>query len=90
MDSQLAKQSSLTAVSEILNGCMYVSYTLRISHQCSYHGATKRRCCVLVGQMKTAILEIRGEGRVKPGLNGPLMYPPAEKYRPDRIIIETS
>jgi len=38
VDSQLAKQSSLTAVSEILNGCM---------------------CCVLVGQMKTALLEIR-------------------------------
>ncbi|KAF8311082.1 cobW-domain-containing protein [Clavulina sp. PMI_390] len=51
VDSQLAKQSSLAAVSEILNGCM---------------------CCVLVGQMKTAILEIR------------------EKFRPDRIIIESS
>ncbi|KAF7295509.1 cobW domain-containing protein [Mycena indigotica] len=38
VDSQLAKQSSLTAVSEILNGCM---------------------CCVLVGQMQTALLEIR-------------------------------
>ncbi|EKM57820.1 uncharacterized protein PHACADRAFT_90465 [Phanerochaete carnosa HHB-10118-sp] len=38
VDSQLAKQSSLAAVSEILNGCM---------------------CCVLVGQMKTALLEIR-------------------------------
>jgi len=37
VDSQLAKQSSLVAVSEILNGCM---------------------CCVLVGQMKTALLEI--------------------------------
>ncbi|KAA1467379.1 cobW-domain-containing protein [Dentipellis sp. KUC8613] len=37
VDSQLAKQSSLAAVSEILNGCM---------------------CCVLVGQMKTALLEI--------------------------------
>lgn len=37
VDSQLAKQSNLTAVSEILNGCM---------------------CCVLVGQMKTALLEI--------------------------------
>ncbi|KAI0059170.1 cobW-domain-containing protein [Artomyces pyxidatus] len=37
VDSQLANQSSLTAVSEILNGCM---------------------CCVLVGQMKTALLEI--------------------------------
>ncbi|KAG8999202.1 hypothetical protein FRB94_006391 [Tulasnella sp. JGI-2019a] len=51
VDSQLAKQSSLTAVSEILNGCM---------------------CCVLVGQMKTALLEIR------------------DKFRPDRIIIESS
>ncbi|KAG8811446.1 hypothetical protein FRC19_003788 [Serendipita sp. 401] len=37
VDSQLAKQSSLAAVSEILNGCM---------------------CCILVGQMKTALLEI--------------------------------
>ncbi|KAI0285595.1 CobW/HypB/UreG domain-containing protein, partial [Russula brevipes] len=37
VDGQLAKQSSLTAVSEILNGCM---------------------CCMLVGQMKTALLEI--------------------------------
>ncbi|KAI0028956.1 CobW/HypB/UreG, nucleotide-binding domain-containing protein, partial [Vararia minispora EC-137] len=37
VDSQLARQSSLAAVSEILNGCM---------------------CCVLVGQMKTALLEI--------------------------------
>ncbi|KAI0926285.1 hypothetical protein AcV5_008786 [Taiwanofungus camphoratus] len=42
VDSQLAKQSSLTAVSEILNGCM---------------------CCVLVGQMKTALLEIREKYR---------------------------
>ncbi|KAF9223555.1 cobW-domain-containing protein [Gyrodon lividus] len=38
VDSQLAKQSSLSAVSEILNGCM---------------------CCVLVGQMKNALLEIK-------------------------------
>ncbi|KAJ1308021.1 hypothetical protein OPQ81_002092 [Rhizoctonia solani] len=38
VDSQLASNSSLTAVSEILNGCM---------------------CCILVGQMKTALLEIR-------------------------------
>jgi len=38
VDSQLAKQSNLSAVSEILNGCM---------------------CCVLVGQMKSALLEIR-------------------------------
>ncbi|KAF8962703.1 hypothetical protein BDZ97DRAFT_1823586, partial [Flammula alnicola] len=39
VDSKLAQQSSLLAVSEILNGCM---------------------CCVLVGQMQTALLEIRG------------------------------
>ncbi|KAH9057869.1 cobW-domain-containing protein [Lactarius vividus] len=51
VDSQLAKQSNLTAVSEILNGCM---------------------CCVLIGQMKSALLEI------------------LEKFRPDRIIIESS
>ncbi|CAE7073167.1 unnamed protein product, partial [Rhizoctonia solani] len=51
VDSQLASNSSLTAVSEILNGCM---------------------CCILVGQMKNALLEIR------------------DKYRPDRIIIESS
>jgi len=42
VDSQLAKQSSLTAVSEILNGCM---------------------CCVLVGQMETALREIRDKYR---------------------------
>ncbi|KAJ7158891.1 CobW/HypB/UreG, nucleotide-binding domain-containing protein [Mycena filopes] len=42
VDSQLAKQSSLAAVSEILNGCM---------------------CCVLVGQMQTALLEIRDKYR---------------------------
>ncbi|KAJ6607369.1 cobW-domain-containing protein [Mycena sp. CBHHK59/15] len=40
VDSKLAKQSSLTAVSEILNGCM---------------------CCVLVGQMQNALLEIRDQ-----------------------------
>ncbi|KAK1229088.1 hypothetical protein PQX77_007850 [Marasmius sp. AFHP31] len=38
VDSKLAKESSLTAVSEILNGCM---------------------CCVLVGQMQNALLEIK-------------------------------
>ncbi|KZW02856.1 cobW-domain-containing protein [Exidia glandulosa HHB12029] len=38
VDSQLARQSSLTAVSEILNGCM---------------------CCVLIGRMKNALIEIR-------------------------------
>ncbi|KAJ8072661.1 hypothetical protein PM082_016220 [Marasmius tenuissimus] len=38
VDSKLAKESSLTAVSEILNGCM---------------------CCVLVGQMQNALLEIQ-------------------------------
>ncbi|KAL0574046.1 hypothetical protein V5O48_007910 [Marasmius crinis-equi] len=38
VDSKLAQESSLTAVSEILNGCM---------------------CCVLVGQMQNALLEIR-------------------------------
>ncbi|KAI0730083.1 CobW/HypB/UreG, nucleotide-binding domain-containing protein [Fomitopsis betulina] len=42
VDSQLAKQSSLAGVSEILNGCM---------------------CCILVGQMKTALLEIREKYR---------------------------
>ncbi|KAJ6544819.1 cobW-domain-containing protein [Mycena vulgaris] len=42
VDSKLAKQSSLAAVSEILNGCM---------------------CCVLVGQMQTALLEIREKYR---------------------------
>ncbi|KAG2103705.1 CobW/HypB/UreG, nucleotide-binding domain-containing protein [Suillus discolor] len=41
-DSQPAKQSSLTAVSEILNGCM---------------------CCVLVGQMETALRETRDKYR---------------------------
>ncbi|KAF7375022.1 COBW domain-containing protein C15D4.05 [Mycena sanguinolenta] len=42
VDSKLAQQSSLAAVSEILNGCM---------------------CCVLVGQMQTALLEIREQYR---------------------------
>ncbi|KAF9466469.1 cobW-domain-containing protein [Collybia nuda] len=42
VDSKLAQQSSLTAVSEILNGCV---------------------CCVLVGQMQTALLEIREKYR---------------------------
>ncbi|KAJ7903674.1 CobW/HypB/UreG, nucleotide-binding domain-containing protein [Mycena olivaceomarginata] len=42
VDSKLAQQSSLAAVSEILNGCM---------------------CCVLVGQMQNAILEIRDKYR---------------------------
>ncbi|KAJ7274528.1 CobW/HypB/UreG, nucleotide-binding domain-containing protein [Mycena haematopus] len=42
VDSKLAQQSSLAAVSEILNGCM---------------------CCVLVGQMQTALLEIRDKYR---------------------------
>ncbi|TRM64963.1 cobW-domain-containing protein [Schizophyllum amplum] len=42
VDSKLAQQSSLTAVSEILNGCM---------------------CCVLVGQMQNALLEIREKYR---------------------------
>ncbi|KAL5526029.1 hypothetical protein ACEPAG_7367 [Sanghuangporus baumii] len=37
VDSQLASQSNLAGVSEILNGCL---------------------CCILVGQMKTALLEI--------------------------------
>ncbi|KAH6909143.1 cytoplasmic protein [Coprinopsis sp. MPI-PUGE-AT-0042] len=38
VDSKLAESSSLTAVSEILNGCM---------------------CCVLVGQMQSALIEIK-------------------------------
>ncbi|KAJ3775766.1 CobW/HypB/UreG, nucleotide-binding domain-containing protein [Lentinula raphanica] len=42
VDSKLAKESNLTAVSEILNGCM---------------------CCVLVGQMQNALLEIRDQYR---------------------------
>jgi len=51
VDSKIAEQASITAVSEILNGCM---------------------CCILVGQMKNALLDIR------------------DKYRPDRVIIESS
>ncbi|KAI6025779.1 CobW/HypB/UreG, nucleotide-binding domain-containing protein [Pisolithus orientalis] len=42
VDSQLAKESNLAAVNEILNGCM---------------------CCVLVGQMKNALLDIRDNFR---------------------------
>ncbi|KAF9067241.1 CobW/HypB/UreG, nucleotide-binding domain-containing protein [Rhodocollybia butyracea] len=40
VDSKLAQESNLAAVSEILNGCM---------------------CCVLVGQMQNALLEIRDQ-----------------------------
>lgn len=64
MDSQLAKQSSLAAVSEILNGCMWGSSPSWTSPEtCRRHvnwPLCVNRCCVLVGQMKTAILEIRG------------------------------
>ncbi|KAI6104799.1 cobW-domain-containing protein [Pisolithus croceorrhizus] len=42
VDSELARQSNLAAVNEILNGCM---------------------CCVLVGQMKNALLDIRDNFR---------------------------
>jgi len=42
VDSKIAEQASITAVSEILNGCM---------------------CCILVGQMKNALLEIRDNYR---------------------------
>ncbi|KAF5392190.1 hypothetical protein D9757_001379 [Collybiopsis confluens] len=42
VDSKLAQASNLSAVSEILNGCM---------------------CCVLVGQMQNALLEIRDQHR---------------------------
>lgn len=51
VDSQLAKQSNLTAVSEILNGCM---------------------CCVLIGQMKSALLEILG---APPSIRSPSSTP---------------
>ena len=49
------------------------------------------RCCVLVGQMKTALLEIRGNDlvRLKTALKG-LANNLLEKFRPDRIIIECS
>jgi len=65
VDSKLAQQSSLAAVSEIL------------------------RCCVLVGQMQTALLEIRGWFSL---LEPPVLSPSTwlDKYRPDRIIIECS
>lgn len=50
-----------------------------------------RRCCVLVGQMKTALLEIRG--KFLHGLatvHHLTLLGSVEKYRPDRIIIECS
>ncbi|CAE6412341.1 unnamed protein product [Rhizoctonia solani] len=83
VDSQLASNSSLTAVSEILNGCMYAHLFLHILTNLPEQVLRPRwpdenrpardpRCCVLVGQMKTALLEIR------------------DTYRPDRIIIESS
>ncbi|CDO76504.1 hypothetical protein BN946_scf184361.g3 [Trametes cinnabarina] len=53
VDSKLARQSSLAAVSEILNGCM---------------------CCVLVGQMKTALLEIRVIARPVPPFPATLAF----------------
>ncbi|KAG7450941.1 cobW-domain-containing protein [Guyanagaster necrorhizus] len=67
VDSKLAAQSSLTAVSEILNGCM---------------------CCVLVGQMQNALLEIKGEdGNIHQLCDS---SETTDKYMPDRIIIECS
>ncbi|TCD61495.1 hypothetical protein EIP91_008378 [Steccherinum ochraceum] len=62
VDSQLAKQSSLAAVSEILNGCMFVPGGSLIILAIIAH-ASLPRCCVLVGQMKTALLEIREKYR---------------------------
>lgn len=47
------------------------------------------RCCVLVGQMQTAILEIKGVF-LRPKLTYGGNLNPADKYFPDRIIIECS
>ncbi|KAG6374295.1 CobW domain-containing protein [Boletus reticuloceps] len=70
VDSQLAKQSSLAAVSEILNGCL---------------------CCVLVGQMKNALLEIRGRGPCHDEKECWItLVSILDNFRPDRIIIECS
>ena len=47
---------------------------------------------MLVGQMKTALLEILG--KAQPNAHSscvhPSLIPVAEKYHPDRIIIESS
>lgn len=50
VDSLLAKQSNISGVSEILNGCL---------------------CCTMVGLVENALIEIR------------------DKFKPDRIIIES-
>jgi hypothetical protein len=49
------------------------------------------RCCVLVGQMKIALLEIRGKQCIRrAAITCLTTKPPVEKYHPDRIIIECS
>lgn len=47
------------------------------------------RCCVLVGQMKTALLEIKGTQYIL-WLDISHIHTHTENYSPDRIIIETS
>lgn len=47
------------------------------------------RCCVLVGQMKSALLEIRGENRWRNRL-ADLTHSVTDSFWPDRIIIECS
>ena len=47
------------------------------------------RCCVLVGQMKSALLEIRGEDRWRNRL-ADLTHSVTDSFWPDRIIIECS
>ena len=50
---------------------------------------TLPRCCVLVGQMKSALLEIRGEDRWSNQITL-ILYFVADSFWPDRVIIECS
>lgn len=54
------------------------------------HMPGKSRCCVLVGQMKTALLEILGTHLSEYPIYSNSETPAAEKFHPDRIIIESS
>lgn len=90
VDSQLAKQSSLTAVSEILNGCMSVSLEAppRISASallmCFFQVLHSRRSDEnsYFGDPRCDNLKL-----FRP-LH--LVSHPSEKFKPDRIVIESS
>lgn len=47
-------------------------------------------CCVLVGQMKLALLELKGNSiKMAHDKTCPHYFTLPEKYNPDRIIVET-